>query len=977
MSSRPGDLERPDSWLQQLLAPDEVDWIAYDALPSERRAGLAAALRAEAMERVRSQPQVALPLSERLLRATPALPDRRALAERTRAVALHANGRSGEALAHYERALELHRGLGATLEVVRVLRSLVDVHQMCGRSDAALACAEDARALLDDLGTGTSEVQMLRAQLECNVGNVHFRLDRYDEARRFYERAAEIFEEHDNVFGRAHALYNLGNIETNAHRFEPAVRNFEAARSAFEDAGHVVLAADCAYALGYLDLRRGRFTNAVRALNSARAAYTEGGKPSGAPLCDLDLAELHLKLDAYRDAIRHGRKACEGFDALDMGYEAAKARLLLGLALAGLERRQEAEATLSDAAGRLERLGNQTLSALATLHRAAITRSRDRRGSTVGGDLGLVRVAAERLTASGDRELHLFGQLALADSLLAARETSAARALWTAIASGDDDEGTSAGPRIEALRRLADIERERSDAPAAEAYLRAAVRWIETTLSELASGDARLAFFGKRQGAYAELAVLLLDESDVAAAPEALDLLERSRMRQRDERRSVADRDEELREAREEVDFLAHECRDHALDASPDGVKQRRAREARSQLREAQDRLLDLDRAARARVGWSDEETDWSQGDSASSAASPTLPKLSAIDDEDQVLVYLEARERLVGVLLRPDARGRARVLRVETLDIGPLDVERALARLRVHVDKVRLGRSYMRQHGRTMRRGIERVLRHLGTALLQPFTEGPEPRLRLDSPLVVVPYGALHGVPFAALVVTGSPLVAHTDISVTRSLSQLTCESDRSLSNRRILSCTESAGDLPAIDQELNALGALAPGGQRRLPPPAFLEALRSTPNEAILHLPAHGSFEPEHPLFSGMRLGPHLLAVYDVAHLRLPGPLVLLSGCETGRHARAHGEELYGAEQAFLTAGARGVAGALWPIRDEASALWIARTAEALFEGGDARQAYSVALREAHAEGAPFQDWAGLIYAGEPRLRLPDTDA
>jgi CHAT domain-containing protein len=56
----------------------------------------------------------------------------------------------------------------------------------------------------------------------------------------------------------------------------------------------------------------------------------------------------------------------------------------------------------------------------------------------------------------------------------------------------------------------------------------------------------------------------------------------------------------------------------------------------------------------------------------------------------------------------------------------------------------------------------------------------------------------------------------------------------------------------------------------------------------------------------------------VRDLLELELDADLVVLTGCETGRHAVDAGEELTGIARAFLAAGARCVVTTLWPVRD-----------------------------------------------------------
>lgn len=945
------------AWAEGLeqAAPDSPLWAELAELPPERRGSILEGLRERAMTAARTSPPRALDASEALLRAAQGTPEFEPLALRTRGVALHVNGRSAEAVEPFERALALYLERGEELEAARVRRSLVDVLQMAGESERALAEGERARVALEEL-----DQPALLAQLECNVGNVYFRLDRYSDARAAYESAARRFEALEEPFGLAHALYNLGNIETNAHRFDQALRCFADAKPAFEEAGHQVLAADCDYGIGYLDLRRGRLSEAHRALTRAREGYQHGGKPSGAPLCDLDLCELSLRVDAYRDARRYGERALAGLEGLDLDYERAKARHFLGIALGHLGDEEDAARELRAARDAARGLGNKTLAALATLHSAQLA----------GGAEHAELLAATRdLDASGDAFLAELARLARAAQHLRAGERELGLEELEALATGasptDAAQPGLTDARVEGLRRLAALALEGGDAGRAEELLREAVGLVDAALSQLESADARIAFFSSRHGLFAALASVLLARGLDSATFEALELIERSRARALAER-AETEVDAETRALRERLDVLMRED----LEASLGGAEVTGHRRSASVRHEALDRVREalMERRRALRGG---------STSGASVASRPAREALARLGPRERVLYYVAAGEGLRAVLLGPgEGPGQApRVLRSLELDTRALagGVREPLARLRFQIFKFRLGRAYAERHALRTRRALERELRRLGEALVGPLFEPGAGGLCEGDALLVIPHGALHDVPFAGLHLGDTALIERVELSVARSLRPLEA-ADGPLPNRRALSCLETARDLPEVERERASFEAWGEGGLDALEVEDFLSELEGGASAASIHIAAHGNFEPGHPLFSGVRLGERHLAAYDLARLDLRGRLVFLSGCETGRLASARGEEHFGPEQALFSAGARGVVSSLWPVEDGASATWISAVVRELGAGADARRAASLATREVIASGAAPGDWAGFVYSGDPGLCLPE---
>jgi CHAT domain-containing protein len=144
---------------------------------------------------------------------------------------------------------------------------------------------------------------------------------------------------------------------------------------------------------------------------------------------------------------------------------------------------------------------------------------------------------------------------------------------------------------------------------------------------------------------------------------------------------------------------------------------------------------------------------------------------------------------------------------------------------------------------------------------------------------------------------------------------------------------------------------------------------ALRSF---GVLHFLAHGWFDAERPELSWLalsrfdprgRLRPGLLRARDLARVKLQADLVVLSACESG---------LGGLPEAFLTAGASGVVGSLWPVSDRSTAELMPRFYQRLLVRG---RPAAAALREAQLAlwrdprwSAP-RNWAGFAFQGERR--------
>lgn len=184
------------------------------------------------------------------------------------------------------------------------------------------------------------------------------------------------------------------------------------------------------------------------------------------------------------------------------------------------------------------------------------------------------------------------------------------------------------------------------------------------------------------------------------------------------------------------------------------------------------------------------------------------------------------------------------------------------------------------------------------------------------DRPLVVVPTGPLHALPWAALPsCTGRPVtVAPSVLSWLRAV--------RALAAHRGTGSVWVAG--PGLQHAVAEVTALRPPDGRLLvgrsaTVDAVLGALESA---AVAHIAAHGRFRSDQPLFSCLDLADGPLYVHDLDRLRYGPRLLVLSACEGGLSGVHSGDELMGLAAALLARGTATLVASVVPVPDERTA-------------------------------------------------------
>ena len=145
------------------------------------------------------------------------------------------------------------------------------------------------------------------------------------------------------------------------------------------------------------------------------------------------------------------------------------------------------------------------------------------------------------------------------------------------------------------------------------------------------------------------------------------------------------------------------------------------------------------------------------------------------------------------------------------------------------------------------------------------------------------------------------------------------------------------------------------------------------------IIHLATHGLLNAERPQFTGVVLSlvgnktqDGFVRTDEVFNLHLGSPLVMLSACETGLGKEARGEGVMGLTRAFMYAGAPTVGVSLWSVADKSTAdlmtdfyqRLLSTTATSTTSG--ALRGAQLAMISGKKYSAPFY-WAPFVLVGD----------
>jgi tetratricopeptide (TPR) repeat protein len=182
------------------------------------------------------------------------------------------------------------------------------------------------------------------------------------------------------------------------------------------------------------------------------------------------------------------------------------------------------------------------------------------------------------------------------------------------------------------------------------------------------------------------------------------------------------------------------------------------------------------------------------------------------------------------------------------------------------------------------------------------------------DGPVVIVPPGKLHAVPWAVL-----PSLRDRAVSVSPSA--------RAWYRARMATPPPEGRDVvlvrgPGLGKEAEeALAAeyglplIADGGA------TTARVLEAIDGARLAHIAAHGTFRADSPLFSSLRMDDGPLTVYDFERLRRAPYRLILPACDSGLQAPAGADELLGLTSSLVPLGTAGIVASVVRVNDRAA--------------------------------------------------------
>jgi tetratricopeptide (TPR) repeat protein len=848
--------------------------------------------RAEALDLlVQRNPEAARQASQQLLLELPSRGQHaaRCVARWALGRALFEMGQIDASLIELRGAAEAARRHGDQRTRARVQGTLAMVLVEAGRSGAALTMLRRAEP---------ATPPELRGRMLTQLVLVHFHRGELRDALDVAGRALSLLRVHHDRLGELRLLVNRSIVWLNAGRPNDATRDLETARPLAGDLGQTLTIAIIDHNLAVAAGRSGRIPQSLALFERAAEGYAKVNSPARmTAILEVDRAEVLLHAGLHADAARSAAAAAELSERAGHAVSAAESLLLRARALTA-DGSPDAASAARAAASAFRRAGRRQWLVLARAIEWEID-SAVADGRTIARGRTLARALAEAGWVSESQRVA---------ALVAVRALEFGTPESRVPELVDAEARRRSGPAwlraqwwyVEAVRR-----RRRHEHRRALMAVDAGLRAIEGHRRAFGSLELRVgaSSFG------VPLAALALDIVSEGGDP-------RTVLRWADRWRASA-----------LGSRPAPEPPTAALAGALVALRTRQA--ALAQLAPGDDGY-GREAAALARAQADVRRLAGASERRSSAVGSPMLKGIEEALGDAILVAYHERAGGIAAVVVRDGVAAF-----VEVGACGDVEAECQYLAGAVH-------------------RGIvndsaDHTLVEAGAAAEAALL--PAAAIDADRPVVIIPSGALHKVPWGVLPSLGRrPVTVSPNASTWLRLQLRTAPS-------REPALLVAGTTLKGADREVRDVGGMVRGA---VVVPAsdarVADVISRIERAGLVHIAAHGIFRSDNPMLSSLELADGPLTVYDLEHLAHVPSTVVLSACSAGRVATP-GAEVLGTVAVLLD---RGVATIIAPttVLPDRPAAAVMRALYDRLLAGDEPAAALAAVRRATTTAGSARD-------------------
>ncbi len=831
---------------------------------------------------------------------------------------LSVSGDSEKSIEGYKRARELFEQAGDRRGQGNTFNGEASVLLVMGDKQKALDACKRARQLLADAGDrrGQGNTFNVEAGILFRLGDSEKALDAYQRARKLFEDVGDRRGQGDTFNGEADVLSQLGDNEKALDTYKRAHRLYEAAGHQLGEGLAFFGEANVLYLLSDYD-------KALDAYNRARKLFEHIGYRWGQGNILVDEAYIEMLLGEPEKALNTYNRARKIFEEVGSRPEEGDAWVGEGGVLFQLGESKEALDAYQRAHKLFEQLGD-----------------RRGQGNAFSGEADVLAQMGETAKAldAYRRARKLFEQIELPLGLGGAL---LGEARLQSRQENKNEAKKLASQAAATYRKAGSVDDERS-------------AWLVVAEAEHSSGNLEPAVSAAREAVRLHAAwrskrifeaERAYEDESISAAYDILapDLLAQARTEQ-----ALA----AAEEARAHVllELLAagfkHGKPGAAIDLRAERqrliselaqieTEGRQAADAgrREELQRQRDQIdHDLD--------WNQYQTLAAEQDALLTAQPLDAAGIRAVARETgPILLYYAAEKELIGFLVPADGKD----VFAARIDLPRDRLAEAVQRY-VHDEA---NPFYADQAARQSRELWDRLLAPFAARL---SAEGPA-----GGPLVIVPHGPLHELPFETLLdPAGAPLFERWAVSFAPSVSTLARARER---HREA--------------QPQDGFLAFSSGRGLELPAAEAGEVAQLFGNDKAAFKPTEARFENYEHLVPGARQ-----LLISTNGTWLTAEMVTLAACDTARGETRSNDERLDLTRAFLVAGAASVLSTRWKVpEDRETSRFLLDFYRAYRQGGPGGQgvrkdqALTEARRRSRERGDPAQVWAAWVLVGDAR--------
>ena len=211
-----------------------------------------------------------------------------------------------EAIEHYKKCIEVLKDLDDKNTLITVYSNIAITYSFQGNYNSSIEYNFNALKIIENMDTISDETEENQATIFMNIGLIYQKQNDTRNAKKYLNKALDIYISNNFNRGIADTYINLGSVEYDGNNYVKAIEFYNKALKIYTDDFKI---ATSNYHIGNSYNKLDDYAKSIEFFNTGLELYTKVDDPNGQAMCYNGIGEYYFQQGNYQKSIINLEKA--------------------------------------------------------------------------------------------------------------------------------------------------------------------------------------------------------------------------------------------------------------------------------------------------------------------------------------------------------------------------------------------------------------------------------------------------------------------------------------------------------------------------------------------------------------------------------------------------------------------------------------------------------------------------------------------